>query len=96
MVTVSQFTLVDDLPAELDRAHCASVCAQLGMGRQVILTAVDRGSLEAAWAMGPLSCSTWNKATLRLLVDSLAMALNQNAGDRQLKEHRKQRDNSIM
>ena len=46
--------LVDDLPAELDRAHCASVCAQLGMGRQVILTAVDRGSLEAAWGDGPL------------------------------------------
>ncbi|MEK9533240.1 MAG: DNA replication and repair protein RecF, partial [Halieaceae bacterium] len=46
--------LVDDLPAELDRAHCASVCAQLAMGRQVILTAVDRGSLEAAWGDGPL------------------------------------------
>jgi len=46
--------LVDDLPAELDRPHCASVCAQLGTGRQVILTAVDRGSLEAAWGDGPL------------------------------------------
>ena len=46
--------LVDDLPAELDRAHCANVCAQLGVGRQVILTAVDRGSLEAAWGNGPL------------------------------------------
>ena len=46
--------------------------------------------------MGPLSCSTWNKATLSLLVDSLAMALNQNAGDRQFKEHKKQRDNGIM
>ena len=46
--------LVDDLPAELDRAHCANVCAQLGVDRQVILTAVDRGSLEAAWGNGPL------------------------------------------
>lgn len=46
--------LVDDLPAELDRAHCANVCAQLGVDRQVILTAVDRGSLEAAWGDGPL------------------------------------------
>ncbi len=46
--------LVDDLPAELDRAHCASVCSQLGAGRQVILTAVDRGSLEAAWGNDPL------------------------------------------
>ncbi len=46
--------LVDDLAAELDRAHCANVCAQLGVNRQVILTAVDRGSLEAAWGDGPL------------------------------------------
>ncbi len=45
--------------------------------------------------MGPLSCSTWNKAKLSPLVDSLAMALNQNAGDRQLKEHRVQRDSGI-
>ena len=41
--------LVDDLPAELDEAHCASVCEQLRGGRQVIMTAVDRGSLERAW-----------------------------------------------
>ena len=46
--------------------------------------------------MGPLSCSTWNKAKLTPLVDSLAMALIQNAGDRQLKEHSKQRDNGMM
>ena len=47
--------LVDDLPAELDRAHCANVCEQLGSRRQVVLTAVDRGSLEAAWGGSPLS-----------------------------------------
>ena len=46
--------LVDDLPAELDRAHCANVCAQLADNRQVILTSVDRGSLEAVWGDGPL------------------------------------------
>ena len=46
--------LVDDLPAELDRVHCTNVCAQLGVERQVILTAVDRQSLEAAWGDGPL------------------------------------------
>ena len=46
--------LVDDLPAELDKNHCASVCSQLASGRQVVLTAVDRGSLEAAWGTGPL------------------------------------------
>ena len=44
--------LVDDLPAELDQIHCASVCAQLRAGRQVVLTAVDRRSLEAAWEGG--------------------------------------------
>ena len=47
--------LVDDLPAELDRGHCAKVCEQLGTGRQVILTAVDRAPLEAAWGEKPLS-----------------------------------------
>ena len=47
--------LVDDLPAELDQTHCASVCEELGRGRQVILTAVDRGSLEAAWGGSPLN-----------------------------------------
>jgi DNA replication and repair protein RecF len=47
--------LVDDLPAELDRTHCANVCEQLGSGRQVVLTAVDRTSLEAAWGESPLS-----------------------------------------
>ena len=47
--------LVDDLPAELDREHCARVCEQLGTGRQVILTAVDRAPLEAAWGEKPLS-----------------------------------------
>jgi DNA replication and repair protein RecF len=47
--------LVDDLPAELDAVHCASVCAELGVNRQVVLTAVDRGALEAAWHTGPLS-----------------------------------------
>ena len=47
--------LVDDLPAELDRVHCANVCEQLGSRRQVVLTAVDRGSLEAAWGGSPLS-----------------------------------------
>jgi DNA replication and repair protein RecF len=41
--------LIDDLPAELDRSHRAAVCAQLGTERQVLLTAVDRESLEAAW-----------------------------------------------
>jgi DNA replication and repair protein RecF len=41
--------LIDDLPAELDRAHRAAVCAQLGTERQVLLTAVDRESLETAW-----------------------------------------------
>ena len=47
--------LVDDLPAELDAAHCASVCKELGVNRQVVLTAVDRGALETAWHAGPLS-----------------------------------------
>jgi DNA replication and repair protein RecF len=47
--------LVDDLHAELDQAHCASVCEQLGRGRQVVLTAVDRGSLEIAWGEGALN-----------------------------------------
>ena len=47
--------LVDDLPAELDQAHCASVCEELGRRRQVILTAVDRGSLETAWGGNPLN-----------------------------------------
>jgi len=47
--------LVDDLPAELDQTHCASVCKELGRGRQVILTAVDRGSLETAWGGNPLN-----------------------------------------
>ena len=47
--------LVDDLPAELDREHCARVCGQLGAGRQVILTAVDRAPLEAAWGEQPLN-----------------------------------------
>ena len=47
--------LVDDLPAELDREHCARVCEQLGAGRQVILTAVERASLEAAWGDKPLN-----------------------------------------
>ncbi len=45
--------------------------------------------------MGPLSCSTWNKAKLSPLVDSLAMGLSQIALDRQLKEHRVQRDSGI-
>ena len=47
--------LVDDLPAELDREHCAKVCGQLSSGRQVILTAVDRATLEAAWGEQPLN-----------------------------------------
>jgi len=47
--------LVDDLPAELDREHCGRVCEQLGAGRQVILTAVDRAPLEAAWGEQPLN-----------------------------------------
>ena len=47
--------LVDDLPAELDREHCARVCEQLGAGRQVILTAVDWAQLEAAWGEKPLN-----------------------------------------
>ena len=47
--------LVDDLPAELDREHCGRVCGQLRAGRQVILTAVDRAALEAAWGDEPLS-----------------------------------------
>ena len=47
--------LVDDLPAELDAAHCASVCRELGVNRQVVLTAVDRTALETAWQAGPLS-----------------------------------------
>ena len=47
--------LVDDLPAELDREHCARVCGQLGAERQVILTAVDRTTLEAAWGEQPLN-----------------------------------------
>ena len=47
--------LVDDLPAELDAAHCASVCKELGVNRQVVLTAVDRAALETAWQAGPLS-----------------------------------------
>jgi len=46
--------LVDDLPAELDEAHCASVCDQLRGGRQVIMTAVDRPSLEKAWGQTPM------------------------------------------
>ena len=46
--------LVDDLPAELDREHCARVCEQLRVGRQVILTAVDREPLETAWGEKPL------------------------------------------
>ena len=52
---VSPLYLVDDLPAELDQTHCASVCKELGRGRQVILTAVDRGSLETAWGGNPLN-----------------------------------------
>ena len=47
--------LVDDLPAELDREHCRRVCEQLSTGRQVILTAVDRAPLEAAWGEARLS-----------------------------------------
>lgn len=47
--------LVDDLPAELDREHCARVCEQLGAGRQVIITAVDRAPLETAWGEKPLN-----------------------------------------
>lgn len=47
--------LVDDLPAELDEAHCASVCRQLRGGRQVIMTAVDRASLDRAWGEEPMS-----------------------------------------
>jgi DNA replication and repair protein RecF len=47
--------LIDDLPAELDEAHCASVCAQLRGGRQVIMTAVDRASLERAWGTDPIN-----------------------------------------
>ena len=50
----SPLYLVDDLPAELDKNHCASVGSQLASGRQVVLTAVDRGSLEAAWGGEPL------------------------------------------
>jgi DNA replication and repair protein RecF len=46
--------MIDDLPAELDRSHRAAVCAELGAERQVLLTAVDRGSLEAAWGRHPL------------------------------------------
>jgi DNA replication and repair protein RecF len=46
--------LIDDLPAELDRSHRAAVCAELGTERQVVLTAVDRESLEAAWGGHPL------------------------------------------
>ena len=53
--SLSPLYLVDDLPAELDREHCARVCEQLGAGRQVILTAVDRASLEAAWGEKPLN-----------------------------------------
>jgi len=48
------FYLIDDLPAELDQAHRAAVCTELGAQRQVLLTAVDRGSLEAAWGGHPL------------------------------------------
>ena len=47
--------LLDDLPAELDEAHCQSVCAQLRGGRQVIMTAVDRASLERAWGEEPIN-----------------------------------------
>ena len=46
--------LIDDLPAELDRSHRAAVCTELGTERQVVLTAVDRESLEAAWGGYPL------------------------------------------
>jgi DNA replication and repair protein RecF len=53
--SLSPLYLVDDLPAELDREHCARVCEQLGAGRQVILTAVDRAPLEAAWGEKPLN-----------------------------------------
>ena len=53
--SLSPLYLVDDLPAELDREHCARVCEQLGAGRQVILTAVDRAALEAAWGEKPLN-----------------------------------------
>lgn len=48
------FYLIDDLPAELDQSHRAAVCAELGTERQVLVTAVDRGSLEAAWGSHPL------------------------------------------
>jgi len=47
--------LVDDLPAELDEAHCASVCDQLRGGRQVVMTAVDRASLQRAWGQAPIN-----------------------------------------
>ena len=53
--TTRPLYLVDDLPAELDAAHCASVCRELGVNRQVVLTAVDRTALETAWQAGPLS-----------------------------------------
>jgi DNA replication and repair protein RecF len=53
--SLSPLYLVDDLPAELDQEHCARVCEQLGAGRQVILTAVDRVPLEAAWGGKPLN-----------------------------------------
>lgn len=53
--SVQPLYLIDDLPAELDESHCASVCAQLRGGRQVIMTAVDRASLERAWGDEPMN-----------------------------------------
>lgn len=56
--------LIDDLPAELDARHCASVCAQLRGGRQVIMTAVDRASLQRAWGDEPMSLFHVEQGTL--------------------------------
>jgi DNA replication and repair protein RecF len=46
--------LVDDLPAELDRNHRASLTALLStLGCQVMVSCVDRSDLEAAWPLVP-------------------------------------------
>ena len=42
--------LVDDLPSELDKHHCAQVCAQLdALQAQVFITSVEAGDVNSVW-----------------------------------------------
>lgn len=43
--------LLDDLPSELDQAHCQRVCEELsGLGAQVFITCVTRDDVLRVWA----------------------------------------------